>query len=149
LEASRCGFLEIDAEHDRITVQRDYHPHLHSLVGNFSLSSASPAILNAAESGQITAIADTGIDERVAKNFAALHESSVRSLVITPLLRDGALVCALVVAGSEAHEWTEREITLVNIVAERTWLAVERLRLDNVLRESDAALRDADRRKDE
>ena len=149
LKASRCGFLEIDAEHDRIAVQRDYHPHLHSLVGNFSLSAASPAILNAAESGQITAIADTGIDERVAKNFAALHESSVRSLVITPLLRDGALVSALVVAGSEAHEWTEREITLVNIVAERTWLAVERLRLDNVLRESDAALRDADRRKDE
>ena len=69
--------------------------------------------------------------------------------MFTPLLRDGALVSALVVASTESHEWTEREITLVNIVAERTWLAVERLRLDNVLRESDAALRDADQRKDE
>jgi len=38
---------------------------------------------------------------------------------------------------------------LINVVAERTWLAVEKLRLDNALRESDAALRDADRRKDE
>jgi CheY-like chemotaxis protein len=37
----------------------------------------------------------------------------------------------------------------MNSVAERTWLAVEKLRLDKVLRESDAALRDADRRKDE
>jgi len=69
--------------------------------------------------------------------------------VVTPLLRDGKLISALVVAASDAHEWTEREITLVNIVAERTWLAVERLRLDNMLRESDAALRDADQRKDE
>ncbi|MEA2659187.1 MAG: hypothetical protein QOF64_1783, partial [Candidatus Binatota bacterium] len=48
-----------------------------------------------------------------------------------------------------AHNWSEREVTLVNIVAERTWLAVEKLRLDNVLRETDQTLRDADRRKDE
>ena len=70
-------------------------------------------------------------------------------MVLSPLLRDGSLVSALVVATSEAHEWSEREITLANIVAERTWLAVEKLRLDMTLRESDAALRDADRRKDE
>jgi len=149
LKAGRCGFLEIDVEHGRIVVQRDYHPHLHSLVGHYSLNAASPAIVNAAAAGQIIAIADTASDERMAKNAQVLLESGVRALVITPLLRDGELVSALVVTSGEAHEWTEREITLVNIVAERTWLAVERLRLDNVLRESDAALRDADRRKDE
>jgi len=149
LKASRCGFLEIDAAHDRITVQRDYHPHLHSLVGNYPLSAASSAILNAAEAGQIIAIADARSDERATINVGVSKDPGVRALVITPLLRDGTLVSALVVASSEPHEWTEREITLVNIVAERTWLAVERLRLDNVLRESDAALRDADRRKDE
>ena len=149
LKASRCGFLEIDAAHDRITVQRDYHPHLHSLVGNYPLSAASSAILKAAEAGQIIAIADARSDERATINVGVSKDPGVRALVITPLLRDGTLVSALVVASSEPHEWTEREITLVNIVAERTWLAVERLRLDNVLRESDAALRDADRRKDE
>jgi PAS domain S-box-containing protein len=149
LKASRCGFLEVDAEHDRINVQRDYHPHLHSLVGNYSLSAVSPAIVTAAEGGQIIAIADAATDERTAKIFESWQEFGMRALVITPLLRDGILVSALVVASSEGHDWTEREITLVNIVAERTWLAVERLRLDSVLRESDAALRDADRRKDE
>ncbi|MGH7853839.1 MAG: ATP-binding protein [Candidatus Binatia bacterium] len=149
LKASRCGFLEVDAEHDRITVQRDYHPHLHSAVGSYPLSAVSPTILSAAETGQIIAVADPKSDERIAKTFATWPDSGVGALVMTPLLRDGTLVSALVVAGSNPHEWTEREITLVNIVAERTWLAVERLRLDNVLRESDAALRDADRRKDE
>jgi PAS domain S-box-containing protein len=151
LKASRCGFLEVDAEHDRITVQRDYHPHLHSVVGSYQLSTVSPssALISAAEAGQIIAIADAKSDERIAKTFETWQDSGVGALVITPLLRDGALVSALVVATSDTHDWTEREITLVNIVAERTWLAVERLRLDNVLRESDAALRDADRRKDE
>jgi PAS domain S-box-containing protein len=149
LKASRCSFLEVDARHDRITVQRDYHPHLHSLVGSYQLSTVSPALVSAAEAGQIIAIVDAKSDERIAKTFETRQDSGVGALVITPLLRDGALVSALLVATSDVHEWTEREITLVNIVAERTWLAVERLRLDDVLRESDAALRDADRRKDE
>ncbi|HKY08436.1 MAG TPA: ATP-binding protein [Candidatus Binatia bacterium] len=149
LKASRCAFLEVDAEQDRITVQRDYHPHLHSLVGTYSRNLVSPTILSAAEAGQIIAVADARKDERIAKALQNRPDSGIGALVITPLLRDGALVSALVVANSETHEWTEREITLVNIVAERTWLAVERLRLDSVLRESDAALRDADRRKDE
>jgi signal transduction histidine kinase/ActR/RegA family two-component response regulator len=149
LKASRCGFLEIDAEHDRLIVQRDYHPHLRSAVGSHPLSAVSPSILGAASAGQIIAIADVHSDERTATAFESYRESGIGALVITPLLRDGTLISALVVAGGSAHEWTEREITLVNIVAERTWLAVERLRLDNVLRESDAALRDADQRKDE
>ncbi len=149
LKASRCSFIGIDTEHERLTVQRDYHPHLHSLVGSYSLSAVSPSVIAPAKAGQIIAIADARNDERTAPIFASYQDSGIRSLVLTPLFRDGALVSALMVASSDPHEWTEREITLVNIVAERTWLAVERLRLDNVLRDSDAALRDADRRKDE
>jgi len=148
-KASRCGFIEVDVEHERITVQRDYHPHVPSLVGGYPFGALSPSLIEAAKAGQIIAVADVDNDERVAQFFSAGQEPGVRALVVTPLLRDGKLISALVVAASDPHEWTEREITLINIVAERTWLAVERVRLDTVLRESDAALRDADQRKDE
>src|SRR5205823_8953347 len=74
--------------------------------------------------------------------------TGVQTCALPILLRDGKLVSALIVTTNKPHEWSEREITLVNIVAERTWLAVEKLRLDTTLRESDAILRDADRRKD-
>ena len=149
LKARRTGFLEIDVEHDRVIVKRDYHPHLHSAVGTYPLSALDLTILSAAKAGQIVAVSDARTDERTARLHKAHPDSGVCAFVFTPLLRDGALVSGLLVANSDAHEWTEREITLINIVAERTWLAVERLRLDNILRESDAALRDADRRKDE
>ena len=149
LNASRCGFVEIDHEHDCFVIQRDYHPHLRSAMGRHSLSVLGTSLLGAVRAGQIVAISDTRSDERTAAMVESWPESGVRALVVTPLLRHGALVSALIVAATDPHEWTEREITLVNIVAERTWLAVERLRLDDVLRESDAALRDADRRKDE
>ena len=149
LKASRCSFVDVDGEQKRLTVRRDYHPHLRSLVGSYSLGAVSASVIAAAKRGQIIAVADAASDERTKELFASHPSSGLRSLVITPLLRDGTLVSALIAAVSEPHEWTEREITLINVVAERTWLAVERLRLDKVLRESDAALRDADRRKDE
>ncbi|HWP23989.1 MAG TPA: PAS domain-containing sensor histidine kinase, partial [Candidatus Binatia bacterium] len=149
LKVSRCGFIEVDAERQRFTVQRDYHPHVPSLVGSYPLEALSPAIVEAAKTGQTTAIANVDLDARTVQFLEAFRRFNVRAFVLTPMLRDGKLISALMVATSEPNEWSERQISLINVVAERTWLAVEKLRLDQALRESDAALRDADRRKDE
>jgi signal transduction histidine kinase/ActR/RegA family two-component response regulator len=59
------------------------------------------------------------------------------------------MVSSLVVAAQEARSWSEGEVALAKAVAERTWLAVEKLRLDAALRQSEEALREADKRKDE
>jgi len=59
------------------------------------------------------------------------------------------MVSSLVVAAQEARSWSEGEVALAKAVAERTWLAVEKLRLDAALRRSEEALREADKRKDE
>jgi PAS domain S-box-containing protein len=149
LKVSRCGFIEVDAERDRFTVQRDYHPHIPSLVGSYSLSALSPSVISAARSGQTTVISDVDSDERTVEYVKTYRQFGVSAFVAAPMLRDGKLVSVLIVASTDRYEWSEREIALINVVAERTWLAVEKLRLDDALRESDAALRDADRRKDE
>src|SRR5919109_508778 len=149
LKVSRCAFIEVDAENDLFTVQRDYHPHVPSLLGSYPLHALSPSVTSAASSGQTTAIADVDGDERTVEYVKTYRQFGFQAFVAAPMLRDGKLVSALIVATTDRHEWSEREISLVNVVAERTWLAVEKLRLDNALRESDAALRDADRRKDE
>ncbi len=149
LKVSRCGFIEVDAEQERFTVQRDYHPHVPSLVGSHPLEALSPAVIEAAKSGQTTVVSNVDLDQRTAKFLKTFRQFDVSAFVLTPMLRDGKLVSALIVATGEPNDWTERQIGLINVVAERTWLAVEKLRLDQALRESDAALRDADRRKDE
>lgn len=149
LRANRCGFIEIDTKRDRFMVQRDYHPHVPSLVGSYPLSAFSPAVIEAGRSGQTTVIGNVAHDPRTAEFVDAYRKVGVEAYVATPLVRAGELVSALVVAMAEPHEWNEREVALINLVAERTWLAVEKLQLDQALRESDAALRDADRRKDE
>jgi len=149
LRANHCGFIEIDAEHDRCTVQRDYHPHTPSLVGSYSLKGLSTKLIAEGRSGQATVVVDVASDKRTAEVADAYRQRGVVAFISTPLVRGGQWVSALVVAAAEPRQWKEREVSLINLVAERTWLAVEKLRLDVALRESDAALREADRRKDE
>ena len=149
LMMSRCAFLELDGESSRLMVRRDYHPHVPSLVGGTLADALSMLISQPVTVGRVVTITDIEKDPRAADQLTSYQSASIRAIAITPVIRDGRLVAVLMVASHEPHDWSEREITLVNIVAERSWLAVEKLRLDKILRDSDAALRDADRRKDE
>lgn len=149
VRVNRCAFIEINAEQDRFTVERDYHPHIPSLVGSYPLGSFGPLLIDAGRAGQTTMIADVTQDPRTSKYITPYMQVGVRALVAAPLFRDGALVSSLVMADAEPRQWSEREVSLINLVAERTWLAVEKLRLDEALRASGEALREADRRKDE
>lgn len=149
LQAARCGFLDIDLANDRFTVHRDYHPRAPSVVGTYPLSVFGPAIVSLGESGRVSIVRDTTEDERTAQYIDAYQQMGVRSFVAIPLLREGRMVSSLVVAAQEARSWSEGEVALAKAVAERTWLAVEKLRLDAALRQSEEALREADKRKDE
>jgi len=149
LQAARCGFLDIDLEKDQFTVHRDYHPRAPSIVGSYPLSPFGPTIVSLGESGRASIVRDIAEDERTAQYIDAYQQIGVRSFVAIPLLREGRMVSSLVVAAQEARSWSEGEVALAKAVAERTWLAVEKLRLDAALRQSEEALREADKRKDE
>jgi PAS domain S-box-containing protein len=149
LGAGRCTFAEVDLEQRRIVVRRDYHRHLPSLVGSYSFQQFHPALVEAAKTARTVLINDVLSDERVTVCEPILSQLGIKGFIAVPLLRDGQFVCCLLVASPTPHAWTERATALVNAVAERTWLAAERLRLEQALRESEAALREADRRKDE
>jgi len=149
VKVNRCAFLEIDAERNQFIVRRDYHPHVTSFVGSYPLQSFGASLIDAGRAGQTTMITDVADDERTKSLVESYQGFGIRAFVAAPLLRDGTLVSALAIASAQPREWSEREVSLINMVAERTWLAVEKLRLDEALRASGEALREADRRKDE
>lgn len=149
LGVARCTFAEIDLSHQRLTIQRDYHRHAPSLVGSYSLKHFNPALSHLEKDARTVVINDTACDERTAANEKNFSEVGIKAFVAAPLLRDGQLVSCLLLASPAPRAWSERDLALVNAVAERTWLAAERLRLDHALRQSEAALRETDRRKDE
>ena len=135
--------------HRRVRVERDYHRHLASLAGSYSIDAFHPVLIEAAKAGRTVVVNDIAADERTASMEKSLADAGIKALVAAPLLRDKRLVCCLLLAAPAAHAWSERAIALVNAVADRAWLAAERLRLDQALRQSEAALREAGRCKDE
>ena len=148
LRISRCAFFELAGDTGRLVQRRDYHRHLPSLFGS-SVADALSALIMEPVANRVVAISDIEHDPRATDYLTSYQSASIRACAVTQVVQDQRVLAVLLVASNGPHEWTERETSLMNIVAERTWLAVEKLRLDKVLRESDAALRDADRRKDE
>ncbi len=149
LQTERCSFIEAEAEKDCFKIIRDYHLHLPSLAGTYALSAVGSSILSEFKAGQNAVVFDTVRDERTARWIENYRLAGIGAFAATPLLRDGRLVSALFVSTPAPREWSEREVALIAATAERTWLAVEKLRLNTALRQSEEALRDADRRKDE
>ncbi len=85
----------------------------------------------------IAASDEFGPDERT-----GLTSLNFGSMMAFPRVKGGRLVASLVVGCEGPRAWTELDVTLGRETAERTWAAVERSR-------AEAALRQADRRKDE
>jgi PAS domain S-box-containing protein len=149
LQTERCSFIETDPQGDRFTIHSDYRLHLPSLVGSYKLSALGPKIVSDCQAGHNTIVFDTDRDERTSFYGENYRRNDVGAFAATPLLREGRLVSVLFVSTAKPRDWSEREVSLIAAAAERCWLAVEKLRLNSALRQSEEALRDADRRKDE
>lgn len=70
-----------------------------------------------------------------------LATQEIISWVDVPLVKEGVLTAVLCVTQDEPRAWTEAEIALVEQVAERTWSAVERARVEAALQASETRFR--------
>ena len=151
LGLARCAFDEIDLASSVARVQSDYYaPGLAPGPREWAVDSFSAANLDEMKAGRTIAVSDARTDERT----AALYESKYQphgyeAYVSIPLMREGRWIASLWVNKETPYPWSPQEIGLLEVVAERTWLAVERLRSEAALRASEQALKEADRRKDE
>lgn len=141
LNVDRAGFAEVDSDQDGLIVQRDYHRYERSLTGTYGLNLFGPEVVSQARAGHSVVVNDVQADPRTASRAEKYRALGVGSYIVAPLVSNGRWVSSLIAASQRAREWRESEVNLVMAVAERTWLAVERLRLDAALRQSEAQLR--------
>ena len=136
LNANRVAYFEVRG--DDYVVERDYTNGSRSIEGRHPVASFGPDQLAVFRSGRtsietdVSALASRSPDEMQA--FAALQ---IRALVAAPLIKDGLFVAGLAVQTANVRAWTPTEVAIIEETAERTWAAVERVRAEAALRESE------------
>lgn len=141
LGASRAIYAEIATDDAHFVVHRDYVDGVPSFAGRYHLDSFGPGFVNALRAGHTVTVADTERDARVSEAERAVYASGkVRAFVAVPLVKGGRLVADLSLHHSVPHEWSSSEVVLVEEIAERTWAAVERARVEAMLRDSEISL---------
>lgn len=134
LHASRCFLTEIN--HDLATVHTDFSSSLPSLQGTYDLRHFGPDMVRSWRSGKVIVVEDVTLDVRTASHASSHRELGIASFITIPLLREGELVAALNLSAENARAWSQREIELVQLVAEVIWSSFERVRLLEALQES-------------
>jgi PAS domain S-box-containing protein len=139
LRVQRCFFIEIDTANDLGVVRRDYCRGVKSVAGQYRISDYSPVTRAEIEAGQNVVNRDSQTDPRTAAWFETTYRKrGERAYIAVPLRRAGLWAATLWVSTDQPRDWTPREVALLETVAERVWLAVEKLRLDAELRRANS-----------
>ncbi|MDN5938018.1 MAG: ATP-binding protein, partial [Salinisphaera sp.] len=152
LQADRCAFAEAHADQNSFALAGEYDRTGVCPIGgkNFRMSDFGAEGLRLMRAGQSYVVDDVGTDRRVTANvlpaYAALQMAAV---VCVPLHKAGRVVAGVTLHQTQPRRWLPAEIALIETVANRCWEALQRARAVSDLRAREAALREADRRKDE
>jgi PAS domain S-box-containing protein len=93
--------------------------------------------------GRTVVVEDSHADPRTVPlgDDASPEQRRIRAIVVVPELRDGRWTLVHAVLSEVPRSWSQREVSLIETVTERTWNAVEKLRLDRLLSASEAEWR--------
>jgi len=104
------------------------------------LDDLPPALAAALRAGQIVRVNDVAHDPRTAGHVDSYAALGVGALLALPLLKAGSLANVLFLHAPRARHWQEIDVRLLQDVAERTWAALDALRAQQALRDSEARL---------
>lgn len=136
LGVNRVVYFEVRG--DEYVVERDYTDGAKSIVGHHSMGSFGREMLAAYRAGWTACEADVdALPSRRSEERAAYEAVQIRAYVGVPLVKEGAFVAGLAVHMAKPRLWTATEVAIVEEAAQRTWAAVERVRAEAALHESE------------
>ncbi|UYZ59685.1 PAS domain S-box protein [Hymenobacter latericus] len=143
LQLVHCFCVAVDAEAGECTVLHHAHPAgLPTMTGTYPLATFHTEEDNQRlAAGQPMIVSDVDDGQRPAAQAAAYRAIGVRALVNTPYVAEGRWLFDLGVCRSEPGAWAPDDIGLLQEVAARVWLRLERARAEEALRESEAKYR--------
>jgi len=148
MKVSRCMFVAVDDDAGVATVTRDWtRDDVPSAVGSYSAVSFGPSVLEVFRAGQPFVCPDMYADARLGPGqWQAYQALQIRSHVSVPIHCGPSWVGVLTLNDTEPRDWTDDEVALLDIMADRTWLAADYARLIETLNARERELATAYRR---
>lgn len=136
---NRVFYAEISG--NRMMVERDYSDGVSSIAGEHALEAFGMEML-AAHGEVIVPVSDVEADERLSDEAkAGLRAREVGAYIDLVLFEDDRRVGLLSVQSASPRNWTPADMILTREVGERIKSAIDRVRADAVLRESEERFR--------
>ncbi|WP_439555801.1 PAS domain S-box protein [Dyadobacter sp.] len=105
------------------------------------LSDFTPRALEEALQGKPLWREDVKDDDLLPKQQAGYAALQTRAWLMVPLVKNGKLLAEVTIHHSQPRVWKPREIQLVRETIDRAWLAVQRARAEQHVRDSEKRLR--------
>lgn len=136
LGANRVLYFEVLG--NDYVVERDYTHLVPSGAGRYPIASFGAELLTTYLAGNTAVEADVNsLACLTLKEKEAYADLKIRSYVGVPLLKNGALRAGMAVHMATPRAWTAVEVAMIESTAERTWAAIERVRAEAALRQSE------------
>ncbi len=140
-DISRAGYGTIDIANETISIERDWNaPGVSSLAGTLHFRDYGSYIEDL-KRGETVVFDDAELDPRTSATASALKAISAQSVVNMPVTEKGGFVALLYLNNASPRRWQQEDLALISEVAHRTRTAVERLRAEQGIMDSEARLR--------
>ncbi|MBX3566048.1 MAG: GAF domain-containing protein [Sphingomonas sp.] len=138
LGATRTTYAECDTTGRRFTVTGEWRDaSVSSIRGNsFFLENVGAAVDREWTIGEVIRYDDVAHDPRLETAASERYlGAQISAFISVPLVQGGQMRSALSIQQSAPRGWRDGEIQLMRDIAERTWVALERARVQTALQE--------------
>lgn len=135
MAVDRCAYAEIEADVETAHILGNWRHRAMDLAGGtFAVSSWGSEVARVLQQGGIFVANDVSQALPPEDGGDALRANGIEAAICAPLIKDGRLAGAMAVHHSQVRLWTQDEVGLVGVVADRLWSAMERARTDQRIR---------------
>lgn len=130
--ASRCAYAHV-WDGNRFTIEDEATTEPTSLVGDYTLEAFGASAAERLRRGEPLVIRDVRREVSPEQGGEAFLALNVEASLCWPLVKEGKLTAMLAVHQDRPRDWTLEEVSLLRLVAERSWSAIERARSEREL----------------
>ncbi len=143
LDVAVCAYADMDEDGDGFTIRGNWSaPGNASIVGHYSLAAfGKQAVLNL-HAGKPLVLSDNAVN-LPAEEAATFLNLGLAATICMPLVKRGKLIALMAVHDCVPRAWSESDLATVTEVTQRSWAHIERVRLLEDLRASEARYRGA------